>query len=167
MNDAKSRVNTYLYTAQVLADRVNGDEGLGTKKALVVGASLSLLQAWSAWLEELASYLKLSVTEIENENSATVTNQPDCQLIYTLKRETGSWLQQLFVLCENPLHSYEREFAPAQNEQGAPDVMKINLIDLTDAQRDDEGVSSDMSLIDIVREFKAYIQHTREQQTEW
>jgi hypothetical protein len=163
MSDIKNQVNTYIYAAQVLAGQSKKQADVGFCKASIVGASSSLIQAWGAWLEELASYLKVPTSEIEDESSAQVSNLPDCQFLFALKRESGSWYQHLSALVCNPLYFYEREFAQAQKTQVSPEQASVELIAVSTTDHE----HSDKSLPSVIDELKAYIQQTREQQTEW
>lgn len=164
MSDVKTRVNTYLYSAQTLAKQAEEEGNAGFRKTLVVGASLSLKQSWGAWLDELASYLKIPSNEIEDQSLERTLNLPDCQLLFSLKKEQGSWLQQLNVLCSNPLYYYEKELSQAQGKTAALEETRIDIVDLS---RTSNEVAKSKSLPEVIREFKAYIQNTREQQTEW
>ncbi len=163
MSDIKSQVNTYLYTAQALASQAEASDKSGLGKAAIVGASVSLVQAWWAWLDELAGYLKVQASILEDESSAVAKALPDCQLLLALKNEPGSWYQQVSALVDNPLAFYEKELSKVRDQSQIVDSSRVNIIASARANREREQ----KSLVEVLAELKAYIQLSREQQTEW
>lgn len=164
MSEIKNRVNTYLYAAQILAEQSEVSENAAQCRVSIIGASLSLKQAWETWLEELASYLKIPVSEIGDESSENASQLPDCQFLFSMKRETGSWYQQLSALLVNPLYFYEQGSTQAQRTRKVSENQNIDIIAISAT---DNHETTLQSMSKVISEIKNYIQNTREQQTEW
>ena len=162
MQEIKNKLNTFLYSAQSLAKMAEIEPFPPVShldKAALLGACLCLKQAWETWLVELASYLNVDVSVLEDEQSPIAANLPDCQLLFSLKQKEGSWYQQLRLLCSEPLFFWDRK--PEAVTSAATENV-INIVAL-DADNDDQIINA----LKVIEEFKAYIALTREQQTQW
>jgi len=161
MGQRQSQTNASLFYAQRLISIYEKDRDasiLQDQHALLTGAWLCLKESWVCWLNELSIYMNLERLEGYQVNELELlleTGLPEGQLLLGLIDDSNSWLK---VMLQRILKPAER-----LNSNVKPNNSSLELISLVSTDVVDEG----QLILQILSEFKSYIESVRVRQIEW
>ena len=161
MVQGASQTNALLFYAQRLMSIYGQESNTVTelnRHALLTGGWLCLKESWVCWLNELAQYVNLERAGGYQLNDLPLllkADNPEGQIILSLMEDTESWLAQMLLRIEMPAERLQSSMPSQHSSQTLISIVSV------------DELSEDQLLIQVLTEFKAYIESVRVRQVEW